>query len=271
MSKKLVLPISAMVVGYNEANILERCLLSLDFCNEIIYTDLGSKDSSLEIAKKYTTKLYTRNLVPSGEYIQSEIVQFTNNKWIIFIDPDEEIDQSLADEIINKFDSIVNDENLSAVLVPWQFYFKKKKLIGTIWGENNKKYLLVNKDRFNFLPITHYGRKPKDGFREIEIEINFNSKNVLHHYWVISYSSFLNKHFRYLKKEAIDNYNQGVRFIGFRKLFFSPIREFLKSYIQKKGYKDGFIGIFLSLFWAYYKTKILLDIYFIQKRNQPLK
>ena len=36
--------------------------------------------------------------------------------------------------------------------------------------------------------------------------------------------------------------------------------------IEKKGYKDRFIGLLLSAFWAYYKTSVYLGIYREQKK-----
>jgi glycosyltransferase involved in cell wall biosynthesis len=170
-----------MVVGYNEAHLLNRCFSSLIFCDEIIYTDLGSSDSSLEIARNFETKIYQRTLAPSGEYIQSEIVHFTKNKWVIFLDPDEAIDPTLAEQIIREFNSISGRNEVGAVLVPWQFYFKKSKLNGTVWGGNNSKYLLVHKERFDFLPVTNYGRKIKEGFQTLIIKPDTHVANVLHH------------------------------------------------------------------------------------------
>ena len=183
-----------MVVGYNESKLLNSCFTSLSFCDEIIYTDLGSSDNSLEIAASFTNKIYKRNKVPSGEYIQAEIGNYTINNWVIFIDPDETVDKILQQQIINEFHKIIINPNIGSVTVPWLFYFKKYKLIGTIWGGNNKKCLLVNKNKFDFLPITHYGRKLRIGFSDHEILLNEWGTNLLHHYWMTSYSIFLKKH-----------------------------------------------------------------------------
>lgn len=268
---EIKLPISAMVVGFNEAHLLETCLTSLSFCDEIIYTDLGSYDSSLEIAEQYASKIFKRPIAPSGEYIQSEIVQYTKNDWIICIDPDEVIDPDLAEDVIRQFNSLTGNNRIGAVLVNWQFYFKKHKLSGTIWGGNNKKHLLVHKERFDFLPITHYGRKLREGFHSIEIKPNTKGTNILHHYWMTSYSVFFKKHLRYLKKEGIDNYNNGVRFIGIKQLALLPFREFRKCYVYKQGYKDGITGFLLSIFWAYYQTYIAVDVWNIQRKEEHIK
>ncbi len=259
------LPISAMIVGYNEEKLLPKCLASIDFCDEILYTDLGSTDNSIKIAEQYKATIYKRNKanVPSCEMVQTEVVNYTKNDWVVFIDPDEVVDKDLQQQIRNEFDKISKSGIIGAVTVPWQFYFKNKKLLGTVWGGSNKKFFLVNKYRFDFLPIIHYGRILKKEFSNFDIIENKNKTNILHHYWMNSYEVFLQKHKRYLKNEGKDNYNAGIR-MGIKKTILTPFSAFIESFINRKGYKDGFAGLFLSIFWAYYKTHIALNILQIQ-------
>ena len=258
-----------MVVGYNESKFLNNCLSSINFCDEILYTDLGSTDDSINIAKKFGAKIYQRDRknVPSCEMVQSEIVHYTKHDWVIFIDPDERVDETLQQHFINDFEKITSDPKTGAITVPWQFYFKKHKLIGTIWGGNNLKHFLVNKHRYQFLPIIHYGRKIIKGFRIDNVTLNQNQTNVLHHYWMNSYRVFIRKHQRYIKHEGKDEYDRDRR-VGLKKIFFAPINEFYFSLITKKGYKDNLIGWFLSAFWAYYKTAVYIGIYKEQKKNK---
>jgi glycosyltransferase involved in cell wall biosynthesis len=260
------LPISAMVVGFNEAHYLKTCLESIDFCDEIFYTDLGSTDDSVNIAKRFTNEIYYRDraCIPSCEMVQAELVHQLKNDWIIFLDPDERLDQSLGEMIRKEFTKIVTSEKLGAVMVPWQFYFKKSKLKGTVWGGVNKKYVLVNRHRFQFMPIVHYGRKLLPEFEVLEVPYDGKS-NVLHHYWMDSLSVFIRKHRRYLKNEGHDQYIAGTR-IGKKEALLRPLTAFNQSYFIYKGYKDGAIGFLLSLFWTCYQSYIAFDLLLIQRR-----
>ncbi len=262
------LPVSAMVVGYNEGYLLDNCLSSLFFCDEIIYTDLGSIDNSISIAQKYCSQVYSRNIVPSGEYIQAEIVRLVKNDWVVFLDPDEVVDLSLVSLLKENFKTISDSNVIGAVIVPWLFYFNGRPLKGTIWGGMNTKYFLVNRNRFEFSPVTHYGRKLIEGFESLRVPPNTSSTNVLHHYWMKDYRMFFKKHFRYLKKEGKDQYELGVRFRGVQYTLLIPFREFINSYVKCAGYKDGLIGLFLSLFWAFYQSYIAVDILMIQFKKR---
>ena len=259
-------PVSVMIVGFNEEKLLPACFNSINFSDDIHYTDLGSTDNSLEIAQQYAHHIYHRKPVPSCEMIQTEVVNYTKNDWVIFIDPDEVADKTLIDELLRNFRSIAADVNIGGVRVPWQFYFKKTKLKGTVWGGKNQKFFLVNKHRFSFDPVVHYGRKLKPGFAAYDLPLNPSGSNILHHYWMNSFKIFIRKHRRYLVNEGIDKFNLGVR-TKLKDVMLAPYREFKRSFITLKGYKDGLLGIFLSAFWAWYQSSALLSLYQIQKRQ----
>lgn len=252
-----------MIVGFNEAHFLQQCLDSISFCDEIVYTDLGSADDSVKIAEEAGATIHYHDKVPSCEMIQAKMVHQLKNNWVIFIDPDERVDPILAVEIHALFNELKNAPNTGAVLVPWIFYFKKRKLRGTVWGGLNHKYFLVNRNRFEFAPVVHYGRKILPGYQIKELA--FTGSNILHHYWMNDYNVFFKKHKRYLKNEGIDRYQMGIR-QSKKSIIIKPFKEFYKSFITKRGYKDGIRGYFLSVFWAYYETYIGIDLLRIQRK-----
>ncbi len=255
-----------MIVGFNEEKLLPACFQSVSFCDDVHYTDLGSSDGSIKIAEQYASQIYHRKPVPSCEMIQTEVVHYTKNDWVVFIDPDEVVDESLVNDVLAKLNEIKDQQSIGAIRVPWQFYFKKTRLRGTVWGGRNQKFFLVNKHRFDFDPVVHYGRKLKPGFSAIDISLNSNETNVLHHYWMNSWAVFIRKHKRYLINEGIDRYNLGVR-TSFKEVLLAPYREFKKSFWTLKGFRDKFLGLFLSLFWAWYQTSAMYSLYKIQQRK----
>ena len=246
------LPITAMVVGRNEAHLLNRCLSSVSFCNEILYTDILSSDNSKSIALNFNASIYESELIPSCEFAQADMVHKAKNDWVLFIDPDEYLDVELVKQLIDFYPNLSKSSHIGAVRVPWLFYFGQTKLIGTVWGSNSK-YILVHKDRFTFNPIIHYGRELNVGYESFEIKLNSERTNVLHHAWMPSFKVFFLKHFRYLKNEGRDRFKTGRR-ITLLATFVTPLNAFYKSFILKRGFKNGFLGFTLSIFWALYET-----------------
>ncbi|MBK9294749.1 MAG: glycosyltransferase family 2 protein [Oligoflexia bacterium] len=79
--------ISAFVITKREKNI-QNCLESLKWADEIIVVDAQSEDKTLEIAKKYTDKIFVRAW--SGFSSQRNFaLSHCTSDWVFFLDADE--------------------------------------------------------------------------------------------------------------------------------------------------------------------------------------
>lgn len=252
------LKISAIVVGYNESKFLKNCLESILFCEEILYFDLGSIDNSIQIAKSLGATVIQHEKVPGCEWIHSKFYKTTKHDWVLIIDPDETVNDELYIELKNIFLLEKVNESIGAIEVPEVYYFKNKMLSGTPWGLNNFRIFIVNKYRFDFLPIVHLGRKIKSGFDVYRLPRN--GLNFINHFWMQSYRQLFEKHLRYLTNEGSARYNRGDRTSVFE-IILAPIKQFIISFLLMKGYKDGLIGLFLSFFWSWYQTTALIKLY----------
>ncbi|MGC8615602.1 MAG: glycosyltransferase family 2 protein, partial [Desulfurella sp.] len=101
--------IGCAIITYNEKENLERTLKSVDFCDEIVIVDSYSTDETVDIAKKYTDKIYFNKFISYGEQKNFAIERLSTD-WILSIDADEVVSPSLKDEILkaiknSKFDS----------------------------------------------------------------------------------------------------------------------------------------------------------------------
>jgi len=260
------IPVSAVVVTFNEELFLEKCLKSISFCEEVIVIDLGSTDKSVEIAQKYATKIILHKRVPVVEIIHAKIKEFVKYDWVLITDPDEVTDETLAEQIINLYNNkLQQSTKIGAVVVPWQFYFKNQILKGTIWGNINRRIFLVNLNRFIFSKGVHVGRRLVEGYKGYNIK--YENKNVVHHYWMSSYKQLIEKHKRYLKQEGQTRYENGAR-INLRSILKTPYRAFKLCFYTKKGYKDRIIGFFLSIFWVWYSVSAEISLYKFQKSKR---
>ena len=241
------LPISAIVVSCNEAYIMENCLQSIQFCNEIIVVDMACTDNSVEIAKKYTNLIVYHEKTDMVEYLFPELIPSTKNEWVMLIDPDERIDVLLAEDLRKFFNSIPLD--CGKINVPIIYYYKNKPLKGTVWGGDKSGRLLIRKSGCIIGSNVHTAITLKPGFQTYRIKRS--GQNVDHHFWVQSYEQMMDKHKRYTQKEGKSKYDKGERYTIFRH-FRATLNAFLESFWKCKGYKDGFLGLFLSAFYAWY-------------------
>jgi glycosyltransferase involved in cell wall biosynthesis len=78
----------------DEEKFLAQCLDSAkDFADEIIIVDTGSKDKTVEIAKKYTDKIYFFEWCDDFSKARNESIRHAAKDWILFLDADEVIEK----------------------------------------------------------------------------------------------------------------------------------------------------------------------------------
>jgi glycosyltransferase involved in cell wall biosynthesis len=241
------LPISALVVSRNEGNLLADCLQSISFCDEIMLIDLESNDDTIEVAKKFTHLIISAQKVEMVEHLFPEYIPQLKNEWVMLIDPDERIDPKLELDIRDFFADIPID--CGKINVPIQYYYKNKALKGTVWGGEKTGRLLINQTSCNIGSNVHTAISLKPGFQTYRIKRNIS--NVDHHFWVQSFAQMLEKHKRYTQKEGKSKYDKGERYTFLRQ-YKATIFAFTESFFKCKGYKDGFLGLILRGFYAWY-------------------
>jgi hypothetical protein len=80
------------------------------------------------------------------------------------------------------------------------------------------------------------------------------------------YANLLEKHLRYIKNEGLTRYNFGLR-TSVWQISLEPFKQFKFCFLSKQGYKDGFIGLFLSAFWAWYQTTAQISLFIYQRKR----
>jgi len=133
------LPISVIILTYNEDINLEKCLKSLsDYADEVIVVDSYSTDMTIEIASKFTQKIYknkfeTHNKQWSWAMIHTSI----NNEWVLGLDADQIVTKELWDELKELFTGDIN--NIDGIYINRKYIFRGQWIK---YGGMFPKYLL---------------------------------------------------------------------------------------------------------------------------------
>lgn len=90
--------ISAIILTKNEQDRINACLESIKWVDEIIIYDNDSTDKTVEIAKKYTDKIFNFKQLDYAK-IKNEAFEKTKGDWILYIDADERVLKPLEIEI----------------------------------------------------------------------------------------------------------------------------------------------------------------------------
>ncbi|HRE41810.1 MAG TPA: glycosyltransferase family 2 protein [Ignavibacteria bacterium] len=234
--------ISALVLTYNNANILERCLSSLDFTNEIVTIDSYSRDGTQAICNKFNTVFIQNEYINYTKQIEFGISKCKND-IIIIIDSDEEVKDKLKNEIKN---SLLNFEieKFSGFYIPRKVFFLNKYIQHGKWYPDYQ-FRIFNKHK---IKIEH---------REIHSSVHplFESlklQNDLIHYTYENIFDYVERLNKYTSLE-VTNFIESNRNFKKRKLLLNPLSEFLRMFFVNKGYKDGMAGFTLASLSSVYK------------------
>lgn len=264
MKLQMQLPVSGLVICFNESRLLPRCLNALSFCEEIVVCDLGSTDTSMAVAKQYGARVVSLPWVPIVEMTRSLATEQCKHDWIAMVDPDEVIEEGAIEQIKK---GITTNPIAAKLVFPWVFYFKNQILTSTRWGFKAKiKPIAIHRRRINFGKNVHAACTVLDGFEEVRFPANGN--NALRHYWCDSWTQLWEKHLRYIKGEGQARYEMGERY-SFSAIAIQPIKEFWSNYRYMAGWRDGWRGLLLSLFRAWYVLACGMSLRSFQKKIKP--
>ncbi len=240
MSEKL--PVSALVASFNEGHLLEDCLKSLQFCDEIVVVNLQSKDATEELAKNYASNyFYEDKYVKYFDEHHHKYIPKLKHDWFILIDPDERIRPELAEDI-RKY--IQNPEPFKSLVRAYLwYYFNGKKLKGGPYKNAIRGRLLFYRPGVNISDEVHTGITAKPGYGIAEIK--FTGNNYDEHFWCNSWAQLKDKHTRYAQGEGKVLFLEGKRF-SWIKLISQTIKSFFLALITQEYYRDGFKGLKFS-------------------------
>ncbi len=94
-----MLPITVCMIAKNEDTHIEECLKRLKPCKfEIVVIDTGSVDRTIEIAQKYTDKVFHFDWCNDFSAARNFSIRQASNDWVLIIDCDEYLENvNLAD------------------------------------------------------------------------------------------------------------------------------------------------------------------------------
>lgn len=84
----------------NEEKYLRDCLESVkNIADEIVIVDTGSTDRTVEIAKEYNAKIFYFDWINDFSATRNYALENSTGNWILYMDADERLDPSSADEL----------------------------------------------------------------------------------------------------------------------------------------------------------------------------
>lgn len=242
MPSSTPIPLSVVIVARNEAANLARCLASVQgWGAEIVVVLNETTDNSAEIAARH-----------GAQVIEAEWLGFRETKnfaldkaarpWVLALDADEEVSQALRDEILGFF----SPEGASARFVGADFP-RKSWFLGR-WITHGDWY----PDRCLRLFRTDAGRWGGDPAhtRVIVQGPVAHLRSDLHHY---SYPTLPSQVWK-MSRQSDDflRYQSALgRKWSLGQALFRPAWRFLRAYVLRGGFLDGYAGFYIAASTAF--------------------
>lgn len=248
-----MIKISAVVSAYNEEKNIGDCLESLKWADEIIVVDNTSGDKTVQIAKKYASKIFTRANNQMLNINKNFGFDKAKGEWIINLDADERVSPELKQEISK---TLALKSNFNAYKIPRKnILFGKWIQHGIWWPDHQIRLFKKTKGKFDCL---HVHEK-----LTIAGEIG-QLNNPLTHYNYRSISQFVRKMNDYTDNEA-ENFLKSGKQIHWYDAIRMPANDFLANFFARGSYKDGLHGLVLSILQSFYAFLVFCKVWEKQK------
>ena len=241
--------ISVFIITYNEQDNIENCLRSLKWADEIVVVDSFSEDSTIDICKRYTGRIYQKEFTDFAD-MKNHALSKVSNEWVLSVDADETLTPALQDEIKQ---GLIPDNGFSG------FYIKRKSRIFGRWFEycgtqDDYQMRFFNKNKACYLQPVHEIVK-------IEGEAS-QLKGELLHYTYTDIDSYIKRLNKYTAIEADTLRDKISKETALLFLVIKPLYRFFNLYLLKQGFRDRTEGLLFSVFSGFYElvkySKILL-------------
>lgn len=248
--------ISVVIVTKNEEKNIRPCIESIKWADEIVIIDNCSSDSTVSICREYTDKVFEDKslLNVTRKNLGFDKAQYG---WILNIDADERVSPDLADEI--KQAAANSSSNINGYGIPFKTIAFGKELKYGGWSEKD-------------VILTRFFRKGKGRYLKEGEHVPFyldgvpdRFKNHIVHYNFTDMSQLIDKINLYSSNQAKVSYEAGVKPYSWLHITASAVKEFLKRYIFKSGYRDGFAGFILASMFSFY---ILVDYFKLMEKYE---
>ena len=248
-------PVSVVIIAKNEEKRIEDCLKSAAWAEEIVLVDDQSADRTVEIAGRYTDKIFHRTMDIEGRH-RNYAYTLASQEWILSLDADERVTPELADEIQK-----VTEQNNGRYVC---YAIPIKTFIGSEWIQGAGYYpagkvRLFRKGKFRYEEAAVHPKALYDGACGL-------LKGDILHYSCENLEQWIAKFNRETTLEAEKWVTDGRKVTLFNSLRKTADR-FLKNYFLKQGCRYGFTGFLMSVFHGLYQLFSYAKYREMKKRN----
>ena len=228
----------AIVLTLNEAAHVGACVESLAWADRVLVVDSFSQDDTVTLATAAGADVIQSRFENYAQQRNAALAQVTAD-WVLFVDADERGTPALGEEVRQ----VVATRPEAGWYVPRHNYIFGRLTRGAGWYPDYQ-LRLFRRGRVRY-------RRPVHEVADVDGAVGYLEHPLLHY----NYRDRDHFHAKQRQYTAYDVHilrQQGIRPKVYTP-FTQPVRHFWWRFFTLKGYRDGFHGLRLSLYMAYYE------------------
>ncbi|MBT4652008.1 MAG: glycosyltransferase family 2 protein [Candidatus Pacebacteria bacterium] len=252
MDKKKM-KISAIILAKDESSMIEGCINSLDWCDEILLVDNGSSDDTVIKAENLGARVISFSH-PSFARKRNEGLKHATGDWIFYIDADERVTPTFAKEIL------VHIETGEATVLESQ---RKNYCYGFPFSYGGWQDDFVTRI-FKKESLKEWTGKIHESpvYEGTVVKLHSSLIHLTHR----STEDNLRKSADWTKLEADLLYKAGEKPVNLFTLVRKGVMEFFRRVVLKKGYKDGMPGVIEGVVQGINRMIIYIQVWELQQK-----
>jgi glycosyltransferase involved in cell wall biosynthesis len=239
------LPLSISIISHNEEANLRRCLASAaELATEIVIVDSGSTDRTAEIAAEFAAQFVHQSWL--GYTAQKNLcLSLCSQPWILALDCDEELTPELR-ESIRRFFADGDDARFDGAWMSRLVWFMGRWIHHGDWYPD-RKVRLFRRGKSQW---------QADGGGQVHERLVVDGlcttlRGDLLHYSFKNIQHYLTKHVQYSDVFLQTQQGKGSRWSLLHTLF-RPCWRLVRAYVLKRGFLDGFPGLWIAVATAFF-------------------
>lgn len=245
--------LSACIITFNEADRIEACVRSVSFCDEVLIVDSHSTDGTRALAAALGARVLERDW-PGYRSQKQFAVEAARNDWVLCVDADEQVTPQLRAEIT------ALKASGFAGFAGWSLpritdYFGRFLRHGNAYPDR----------------LVRLFDRRRGGWSGEEIHENTRVqgrvgvlRGHLEHFSYRSLSDHQNRMARYADLMAHALYARGRRG-GLGPVLMNPLWRFVRGYLLRLGFLDGWRGLVFALVESNYVRRKYLALYMLSR------
>jgi glycosyltransferase involved in cell wall biosynthesis len=260
--------ISGVIHTFNEENNIANAIRSLlAWVDEVVVIDMFSEDKTRQIAESLGARVVLHERLAFADPAREFGISQTRGEWIMALDADEMVPATLG----TRLTQIAEGDEADIVMIYFHDFMMGASFSGGGWGLHHEFHpRFFRKGKVQFPPYVHARHSMMEGARIMKLSPV--QELAIVHFNYIDASHVLRKFNRYTTVEAEGRHVQGLK-ASMSDSIKAACRAFVARYIYRRGYREGWRGLFMCTLMVMYEIAALAKHKEIedQEANGPIE